>query len=151
MVYELVMEQRLPAPIDRVFAFFERPENLEAITPGFLRFHITTRGPIVMEAGATIEYRMRLHGVPIRWRTRIAEYDPPRRFVDVQTHGPYRMWEHEHTFEPVSGGETLMRDRVRYELPRGPGRALVHRWLVRPDLERIFEYRRREIDRLIRG
>lgn len=149
-MHELVVEQELHAPIEQVFAFFERPENLEAITPPFLHFRITTPSPIIMKQGALIEYRLRLRGLPIRWRTRIAAYEPPNFFVDEQISGPYRLWVHEHRFERTAGGGTQMRDRVRYELPRVPGRGLMHRWLVRPDLERIFAYRRRQIERLIR-
>lgn len=148
-MHELVREQELPAPIERVFAFFERPENLEAITPPFLHFRITTPGPCLIERGALIDYRLRLHGVPIRWRTRIAEYEPPRMFVDEQLHGPYRVWVHTHTFEPTRSDGTLMRDRVRYELPRVPFRGWINRWLVEPDLARIFDFRGREIARLL--
>jgi hypothetical protein len=95
-----------------------------------------------MAPGALIEYRLKLHGVPIRWRTTIAVWDPPRRFVDVQLSGPYRMWHHTHDFVPAPGGGTLMRDTVRYALPLGPLGEAAHRLFVRRDLERIFDFRR---------
>jgi ligand-binding SRPBCC domain-containing protein len=147
-MHTLLAEQFLPLPPARVFAFFERAENLEAITPPFLRFRILTPLPIRVRAGALIDYRLTIRGVPVRWRTRIRDYDPPNRFVDEQLRGPYRLWVHEHRFEPVPGG-TRMTDRVEYDLPRMPGRGLVHRWLVRPDLDRIFAYRRGAIERLV--
>lgn len=142
---ELLFKQSIAAPRDRVFAFFERAENLEAITPAFLRFRVVTPPPIEMKRGTLIDYRLRLRGVPIRWRTLISEYDPPRGFVDEQVRGPYRTWVHEHRFDPAPDGGTIMVDRVRYELPRVPLRGLVDRWLVAPDLARIFEFRRRAI------
>lgn len=139
----------LPAPLERVFAFFAAPENLEVITPPWLRFRILTPRPIVMAVGLKIDYRISMRGVPMRWRSVITAYEPGRRFVDEQVKGPYRMWVHEHTFEPTGSGGTLVRDRVRYALPRVPGSSIVHRWLVKPDLQRIFAYRKERIAALV--
>lgn len=133
----LEREQLLPAPVGEVFAFFADAGNLDRITPPFLRFRILTPLPIELREGTLIDYRLRLRGVPIRWRTRISVWQPPHRFVDEQLRGPYRLWQHEHTFEPVGDG-TLCRDVVRY---RHWGGSIAERLLVRPDLERIFDYR----------
>ena len=95
-----------------------------------------------MRPGTVIDYRLRLHGVPVRWRTRIEVWDPPRRFVDVQLHGPYALWEHTHTFEPDGDGAVVIRDRVRYALPLGPLGRIAHAVFVRRDVERIFDHRR---------
>ncbi|MFZ5787076.1 MAG: SRPBCC family protein, partial [Acidobacteriota bacterium] len=134
----LTSELVLPRPREEVFPFFADARNLERITPPWLRFRILTPGPIGMREGALIDYRLRIHGVPVRWRTRIAAWEPPFRFVDEQVRGPYRSWVHEHLFDAVDGG-TLCRDRVEYAVPGG---AVVARLLVRPDTERIFAYRR---------
>jgi ligand-binding SRPBCC domain-containing protein len=141
----------VPVPRERVFAFFADAFNLEAITPALLRFHVLTPAPIEMRPGVVIDYRLRLRGVPMRWRSEISAYDPPARFVDEQRRGPYRVWHHEHTFEEVPAREgrpagTLVKDRVTYEHIGG---ALVHRLFVRPDLERIFAYRQRRIVELL--
>jgi ligand-binding SRPBCC domain-containing protein len=143
-VHVLTREQRLPGAPDRMFPFFGDAHNLEAITPPWLGFRVVTQRPIEMGPGTLIEYRLRLHGLPIRWRTTIAVWDPPHRFVDVQLSGPYAMWHHTHDFEPLPGGEpgTLMRDTVRYALPLGPLGELAHRAIVRRDLARIFDFRR---------
>jgi ligand-binding SRPBCC domain-containing protein len=141
-IHVLEREQSLPRPPHAIFPFFGDATNLEAITPPWLGFRVVTPEPIEMAPGALIEYRLRLHGVPIRWRTTIAVWDPPRRFVDVQLSGPYRMWHHTHDFEPAPDGGTLMRDTVRYALPLGPLGELAHHLLVKRDLERIFDFRR---------
>lgn len=146
-MHTLDLELWLRRPIDEVFAFFSRAENLEAITPPWLRFTILTPTPIPMRAGTLIEYRLRLRGWPVRWTTRIAVWEPPRRFVDEQVRGPYRRWVHAHTFERRDGG-TLARDRVEYDPPGGP---LVHRLFVRPEVERIFAYRQRRLRELLDG
>jgi ligand-binding SRPBCC domain-containing protein len=144
-VHVLQRSQRLPLPPEDVFPFFADAHNLEAITPPWLGFRVVTPRPIDMRPGALIEYRLELHRVPLRWRTRIAVWDPPRRFVDVQIAGPYRMWHHTHDFEPDGEGGTLMRDTVRYALPLGPVGALVHRALVRRDLAAIFDFRQEAV------
>jgi len=136
-IHEFRSEIWLPAPPDRVFPFFAEAANLDAITPPWLRFRIVTPGPIEMRAGALIDYRLRVRGVPLRWRTRINVWEQPHRFVDEQIRGPYRLWVHEHTFEERGGG-TLARDFVRYAVPLD---LLAHKWLVRPDVEKIFEFR----------
>jgi ligand-binding SRPBCC domain-containing protein len=148
VIHTLEREQRLAAPPEDVFPFFEDAYNLEAITPRFLGFAVTTPRPIEMRAGALIEYRLRLHGFPIRWRTRIEEFDPPHRFVDAQISGPYALWHHTHTFEPDGDGGTVMRDHVRYSLPFGPLGELARVLFVRRDLDRIFDFRAAAVRKL---
>ena len=135
----------LPRPPGEVFPFFADASNLEAITPPLLRFEILTPGPIAMRPGCLIDYRLRLRGCPLRWRTEITAWEPPHGFVDEQRRGPYRAWVHEHRFEDRDGG-TRVTDGVRYRVPGG---ALVDRLLVRRDLRRIFEYRARRIAELL--
>jgi ligand-binding SRPBCC domain-containing protein len=127
----------LPLPIDEVFDFFQDAHNLEALTPPFLKFQVLTPRPIEMHAGTLIDYKLKLHGIPIRWRTQILEWNPPHGFVDDQLKGPYRQWHHTHRFEPVEGG-TRCTDRVLYRVPGG---ALIQKWFVGPDVERIFRFR----------
>jgi ligand-binding SRPBCC domain-containing protein len=140
-VYVLQREQFLPVPAEEAFDFFADAFNLELITPPWLNFRVDTPRPIEMRAGSMIEYRLRLHGVPVRWLTRIESWEPGARFADVQLRGPYRHWHHTHTFEARDGG-TLMRDVVRYSLPLGPLGRLARALVVRRDLDRIFDFRR---------
>ena len=139
-VHVLERSQRLPRAPEEVFPFFADAFNLEAITPAWLRFRVLTPAPVTMAAGTRLEYRLRLHGLPLRWLTRIEVWEPPVRFVDVQVRGPYRLWHHTHSFEPDGDG-TLMRDRVRYALPFGSLGEAAHALLVRRDLDRIFAVR----------
>jgi ligand-binding SRPBCC domain-containing protein len=140
-VYELATWQWLPRARPEMFAFFADAHHLERITPAFLRFQVTTSGPIVMRAGAFIDYRLRLHGIPLRWRSEITMWEPPRLFADVQRRGPYRQWEHTHSFDEQDGG-TMVRDRVLYRL-HGPDLLArgVHALVVEPDIQRIFRFR----------
>jgi ligand-binding SRPBCC domain-containing protein len=146
----LEREQWLPRPIEEVFAFFADATNLEAITPPWLGLRILSPGPITMRAGASIVYRLRWHFLPLRWVTEIAEWAPPFRFVDVQRRGPYALWHHQHEFASENGG-TRMRDRVRYALPLGLLGTLMHRLVVRRNLETLFDYRARKIGEIFTG
>jgi ligand-binding SRPBCC domain-containing protein len=137
--------QRFARPIEEVFAFFCDPGNLARITPARLRFRIVERPDGPLFEGAEIEYRIRVRGIPVSWRSRITAWEPPHRFVDEQIRGPYRTWIHEHLFERDGDG-TLVRDRVRYGVPGG---SLIDRLLVRPDLERIFDFRRERLGALL--
>lgn len=132
----------LPRPRPEVFAFFADAANLRELTPGWLHFRLDTPPPIALAEGALLEYRLRVRGVPLRWGTRIAAWEPPCRFVDEQLRGPFRVWHHEHLFEEADGGAaTRLIDRVRYAVPGGPLGAVVDRLLVRRDVERIFAFR----------
>jgi ligand-binding SRPBCC domain-containing protein len=131
----------LPRPPAEVFPFFADALNLEAITPPWLGFSVLTPSPIPMHAGTHIEYRLRLHGVPLRWLTEIAAWEPPHRFVDRQLSGPYELWEHEHRFRAAGAG-TVMSDQVAYRIRGGRLADLIGDAAVaRRDLRRIFEFR----------
>lgn len=143
--FKLHAELFLPRPRAEVFAFFAEARNLEAITPAWLNFEVLTPAPIVLKPGALIDYRIRVHRIPLRWRTEITEWEPPHRFVDTQLRGPYRLWHHTHTFREQDGG-TLCLDDVRYS-PRGG--ALINWLFVRRDVERIFQYRQERLRKFL--
>lgn len=147
-VYTLRRELTVPGTLDEVFTFFERPENLERITPDALRFRILTPQPITMQVGTVIDYALRVRGLPMHWRTLITHYDPPHGFIDEQLKGPYAMWRHVHRFIPVEGGVRLT-DDVTYALPFGPLGRLVHAVSVRRDVNAIFDQRSRVIPQLM--
>jgi ligand-binding SRPBCC domain-containing protein len=147
-VHELCVEQRLAGPPEQVFSFFSDPRNLEKITPDFLRFRILGMTTAEVAEGSLIDYVLRLHGIPLRWQSRIESWLPNRKFVDVQTRGPYASWHHTHEFEPDDGG-TIIRDRVRYRLPHGALGELAAGWLVSRDLDAVFDFRRRRIQELM--
>jgi uncharacterized protein YbjT (DUF2867 family)/ligand-binding SRPBCC domain-containing protein len=145
--HRIAASQLIPRPIGDVFEFFARPTNLARITPSSMGFEFLTTDR-EMRAGLAIDYRIRpLLGIPVTWRTRITEYDPPHGFRDVQDRGPYRRWEHHHTFESVEGG-TLVRDEIDYEVPFGPLGDLANSLVVRNELARIFRHRSETVRRV---
>lgn len=128
-------------PLSEVFPFFADACNLQELTPPWLSFRILTAPPIEMRAGTLIDYQIKLHGIPMKWRTRIAVWEPPVRFVDEQIQGPYSLWWHEHTFLEKEGA-TCIADHVSY---RAPLHLLSAPLMVRRQLQRIFDYRRQRI------
>ena len=145
MKHVLEREQFVPRPRSEVFQFFSDASNLERLTPKVLHFRILTPLPIVMCAGARIEYRIALFGVPFGWQTLIESFEPETSFVDRQVRGPYAHWHHTHTFDDAPGG-TLMRDRVVYEVPFGPFGEVARHVFVDRQLAAIFDYRREAVD-----
>lgn len=138
--HRLEREQWIPRRRDEVFSFFSNASNLGRITPPWVGFRILGSDPVELTEGATIDYAIKLAGIPMKWRTIIASWNPPYRFRDVQARGPYAMWDHAHEFHAHAGG-TLVVDRVLYRLPLGLLGRLVHVAAVRASVSAIFDHR----------
>ena len=138
--HELLMEQWVPRPIDEAFAFFGNAQNLELLTPPHLRFKVLGSSTESLQAGTLIDYKLQLHGIPFRWQSLIAEWNPSTHFSDTQLRGPYKKWHHTHTFIEQDGG-TLIRDHALYRLPFGVLGDAVAYFFVKKDLDKIFRYR----------
>ena len=139
--YNLEFEQFIDLPIEDVFDFFSKPENLSLITPPRLRFDILTPTPLEMKEGQLIDYSLKiLYLIKLHWRTLITDYQKPYKFIDQQIKGPYTLWHHTHTFEEKDGG-TLIKDNLKYAIPFGwIGRA-IHFIYIKHDINGIFQYR----------
>ena len=146
-MYTLKKSINLPLSLDEVFAFFNRPENLERLTPPFLRFHILTPPPLQMHNGAVFDYQIRLAGLPMRWTSLITNYEPPHQFVDIQLRGPYAFWHHRHSFVPREGGIDVI-DEVHYDVGFSVLGKLMHRLVVQHQLNTIFAYREKVVKEL---
>jgi len=127
-------------PLDKVFDFFSKAENLNKITPPELSFKIITPLPIKMQKGTLIDYKIKVEGIPMLWRTEISEWNPPYYFIDSQLKGPYVKWVHEHHFESVDNG-TKMIDKVTFRSPGWIFEPIIHNLIVKNKVEKIFEYR----------
>lgn len=146
--HSLKTSLNLDLPRTVVFDFFADAANLERITPPELGFHIITPQPIEIGKGTMIDYRLRVRGFPVGWRTEITGWDPPNSFVDTQIKGPYAQWVHTHTFTEIAPAQTLIDDEVRYRLPLEPLGGLVH-FLIRRELEYIFAYRQKTVAEIL--
>jgi ligand-binding SRPBCC domain-containing protein len=148
MIYTLHRDQIVPAPIERVWAYFATPLNLNEMTPPDMAFEFEHGGEEPMYAGQMIAYKVAiLPRVRVRWLTQITHVEPGRLFIDEQRAGPYRLWIHEHRFEPLPEG-VRMTDQVTYALPFGPLGNAVHAIYIRRRLKNIFDYRREKVKAL---
>lgn len=145
--FVLRTEQWIPRSVSEVFSFFSRAENLEKLTPPFIGFKVLDCSSAEIREGTLIRYRLKLHGIPVGWTTRIEKWEPGVQFVDTQLRGPCALWHHIHTFEARDGG-TVMRDIVRFRLPFGMLGRIFGGWFVKRDVRVIFDYRREIIARL---
>jgi ligand-binding SRPBCC domain-containing protein len=142
--YTLSFAQQVARPLLEVFDFFSRAENLEALTPPWLNFKILDVKPQPVQQGTLINYSLRVHGIPLRWTSEIVEWEPPHRFVDLQLRGPYKLWRHEHRFEPRDGG-TLISDTISLALPLGVLGQMAYKIKVKSDVDEIFTFRKEKI------
>ncbi len=144
--YTLKYEQYIDLPINDVFNFFSKPENLSLITPARLKFDILTPVPLKMKEGQLVDYSLKImYLIKLHWRTLITHYEKPYKFVDQQIKGPYTMWHHTHTFEEKDGG-TLIRDDLKYAIPLGILGRFVHALYIKHDIQSIFKYRQKILD-----
>lgn len=137
----------VPGSLQEVFAFHTDPFNLESLTPPWLAFRVLHSTDRVVRLGTRITYGLGLHGIPMRWESRISEFEEGVSFADEMLSGPYRRWYHRHLFRQVDGGVEI-EDVVEYALPFGPIGRLVHKLVVRRQLQQIFDFRTLAIDRL---
>jgi ligand-binding SRPBCC domain-containing protein len=142
--YELTDHFEVRSDLPTTWRFFSAVDNLAKITPPWLAFTVRTNGPVELRAGALLDYTIKWIGLPIKWRTRIIDWSPPRQFIDIQLRGPYTLWHHQHVFTPSKGGVECQ-DRVIYKLPVALVAPLVHAMVVKKQLMEIFQFRRKVI------
>lgn len=147
--YILTRSLTLDLPRAEVFDFFADAANLERITPPQLSFKIVTPQPFEIKQGTLIDYKLKLRGLPVKWRTEISVWNPPHSFTDRQISGPYKQWIHRHTFTALSPTRTLIEDEVKYRLPLEPLGDAVH-LLIRRELDHIFDYRQKAVAEILK-
>lgn len=147
-VHLLTRKQFIPISLQEAWPFFSTPRNLEAITPDFLNFRITSNVPDEIYSGLIITYKIAaVARIPMTWVTEIKHVESLYRFVDEQRIGPFQFWFHEHSFQPVNGGIEMI-DIVHYQMPWGWLGELVHSVFIRRRLNAIFDFRRAYIEGL---
>ncbi|MES3018909.1 MAG: SRPBCC family protein [Bacteroidota bacterium] len=149
MIHIFKSEQFLNIDIQTAWDFFSSAGNLALITPPEMAFKIHTNlEGIEVYEGMIIDYTVKpLFGIPLKWRTEISKVEKPYIFIDKQVKGPYSMWEHTHTFIEKDNG-VLMQDEVKYQLPLGFMGTLVHNFIVKEKIKKIFKFREETLNRL---
>ncbi|MDB6137075.1 MAG: cell division inhibitor [Verrucomicrobiaceae bacterium] len=148
-IHTIQTRQVIKATLQQAWDFFSSPRNLSRITPPEMGFTILSELPERMFAGMMIEYKVTpLFGIPLTWLTEISHLREQEYFVDEQRVGPYAIWHHEHHFKDLGGGRVEMHDRVTYAPPFGVLGELVHPFIIKPELDKIFGFRERAVQAL---
>ena len=139
-------KQHFTVDINQVWDFIATPGNLALITPPEMDFKTVSGDDRIMFPGQVIHYTIRpMFGLKMEWITEITHVNKGEYFVDEQRFGPYKFWHHKHFLKPIPGG-VMMEDVVHYKLPIGIFGKWLEPYLVRPRLERIFEFRRKVLE-----
>ena len=148
-MFQYKTEQFLPICMDEAWSFFSSPKNLSTITPDELDFKIlTVLNDEEIYEGMKIDYIVKpLFKIPVHWQTEIIKVKKGMFFLDKQLKGPYKVWEHSHTFRSINGG-VLMHDEINYELPFGILGNIAHNLLIRKKIENIFMYRKKNLEKI---
>ena len=165
-------EQWIAVPLPRLFAFFADPHNLPRIMPPGQGARVEALRLVpprfsVGEApsgvgrmagvGSEITFKFRaIPHVPIheRWTALITEFVLNEYFRDIQKQGPFRHWQHTHSFEAkmMQGRPgTLLRDTVEYEVGFGIIGTLLEKFVFQPMLRKTFEYRKSALEEIFQS
>jgi ligand-binding SRPBCC domain-containing protein len=142
-------QQFIPRPLEEVWRFFSRPENLNAVTPEDMSFEILTdlKPDAPMYEGMIIQYKISpIWGLKMDWVTEITHIAEGQYFIDEQRFGPYAFWHHQHHFTPEKDGVT-MRDILHYKVPYWIIGGLADALFVDRKIEQIFSFRRHAVER----
>lgn len=146
-MHTLVKETIINKPLEEVFSFFSKAENLNLITPPELDFKILSPQPINIKQGAIIDYSIKLNGISFKWKTEITVFEKNKRFIDTQLKGPYKIWIHEHIFEH-RGNATYMKDIVQFKSPGWIFEPIINSLFVEKKVKSIFEYREKILNKI---
>lgn len=148
-IYTLETEQELAVSIKEAWNYFSSPENLEKITPPSMGFKITSKVDKKAYEGQIITYKVSpVPFIKTNWVTEITKVKEACFFIDEQRFGPYKMWHHEHFFESLPNGNTLMKDKISYKIPFGFLGHLAQALFVKKQLTSIFTYRYNTLEKL---
>ena len=137
-----IAKSKIDAPAAEVFRWHEEPGALERLTPPWEPVELEQR-PAGIRDGDRGVLRVGLGPFKIRWVLEHRDYVEGRQFRDVQISGPFKRWQHTHSFLPDGDCASFLEDRIEYELPLGAIGAFFGHWFVQRKLQRLFEYRHR--------
>lgn len=151
-IYTLETKQTLEVSLEKAWSFFSSPKNLEKITPSHMGFKITSKIDEKAYAGQIITYKVGiLPGIKSSWVTEITQVKEKAFFIDEQRFGPYAMWHHEHWFEELEAGKTIMKDKISYKIPFGFLGHLAQKIIIKKQLQAIFTHRYQTLEKLFNG
>ncbi len=148
-IYTLEATQELDISLNTAWDYFSSPANLSNITPPEMGFNITSKVDKKAYQGQIITYKVSPFPlVKMNWVTEITSVKERAFFIDEQRFGPYSMWHHEHYFEELPNGKTLIKDKVSYKIPLGILGHIAQVLFVKKQLIEIFSFRFKRLNEL---
>ncbi|GAB4162400.1 MAG: hypothetical protein Tsb009_39400 [Planctomycetaceae bacterium] len=138
----------LNSTILTVFEFMIRPANLVKIAPPEAKLAFLDP-PETLGPGCRFEFQVSGVGPVQQIEHEIIQFEHPRSFTELQIRGPLRAYQHEHIFHEQSNGSIQVIDRIEFEPPGGLAGFLINENWIRNSLQAGFEYRQRELKRLL--
>lgn len=136
----IIFSTKIKAPVEEVFTYFCKEEAFERLSPSFEKIHLQKVDPIT-KSGATVAFLTKISFLWIRWICKITKFKKNELFVDSQTSGPFKFWEHKHRFTKIDNNTTELIDEITYTALKLP----FSYSFTRKKLRRLFAYRYRVI------
>ena len=136
-------ESTVPASQQATFDWHARPGAFQRLEPPWERLEVVDQRDTIGN-GDRVTLRLRRGPFHANWQLEYRDIRPPEQFRDIQVAGPYRGWEHLHSFQDDLAG-ARMRDEVTYQV--GGLSALAGAKRIRRILERTFWYRHQRVAR----
>jgi len=130
----------IAAPRAAAYAWHARPGAFERLTPPKDAVRLVEDSGGIEDGARKV---LAIGPLGIRWTAVHDQHVAGHRFRDVQQRGPFRRFEHTHTFLDDGPANSILVDAIEYELPVGKLGELVAGRAIRAKLEAMFAHRHR--------
>jgi uncharacterized protein (TIGR01777 family) len=131
-------QSHFAAPAETVFDWHNRPYAFEALCPPWMNVRVLERDGGISD-GSRVVLEITVGPIKIKWALQHRDLISGVQFRDVQTDGPFKLWNHTHSFVPRPDGCSL-EDSIEYSFPLPIPMPLAD-WLLKKELDRMFNYR----------
>lgn len=104
--------------INKLFEFHRDTNNLNLISPKFIKSEINYITDIPLIKGSEISLKVKMFVLYNEWIVKISECNPPYLIKDLQVKGLFKHWHHSHKFEETKQG-IKMTDEIEFLPPFG--------------------------------
>lgn len=115
----ITIETLIEAPIERVFDLARSIDLHRLSTRQTHEQAIAGKTSGLIGLGETVTWRAKHFGIYQKLSVVITEFERPYSFTDRMLKGAFASMEHQHQFEALNAGNTVMRDIFTFRAPLG--------------------------------